>query len=93
VSFVTGTVGKQLGAPAGRNPGSAPAVSVAPGASASATLQITEASNYGTPCGITPVAGLRVYPPNETAALFVPHTDQGCSNTADVTLHISPFQP
>jgi hypothetical protein len=65
-------------------------VTVAPGHTATATLGIVDASNYGPGCLLTSVRGLRVYPPGQTAALFVPHTDQGCANPADKTLTIRP---
>lgn len=92
VSFVTGGSGSQVGAAATRIPGSAPSVSLAPGGTAGATLQITEATNYGSGCQVTPVSGLRVYPPNQTASLYVAHTDNACANTTDVTLHVGAFQ-
>jgi hypothetical protein len=90
VSFVTGSAGQQLGAPARRETGPAPIVTLNPGQSATATLGIVEAGNYGASCEITSVVGLRVYPPNNTAAMYVPHADQGCANTADVTLNVQP---
>jgi hypothetical protein len=93
VSFVTVSNGQQVGAPASRTLGSAPSFLVSPGGSARAVLQITEAGNYGRACQITPVAGLRVYPPNQTASLFIAHADQGCANPAIVTLHVGPLQP
>ncbi|HET6966617.1 MAG TPA: DUF4232 domain-containing protein [Acidimicrobiales bacterium] len=93
VSFVTGPTGQQVGAAAARGTGSAPVISLAPGASAGAVLQITDPTNYGTDCGLTQVAGLRVFPPNQTAPLYIAHPDRACSNTTDVTLHIAAFQP
>ncbi len=93
VSFVTGPSGQQVGAAASRGTGSAPAITLAPGSSAGAVLQITDPTNYGTGCGLTSVAGLRVYPPNQTASLYIAHPDRTCSNTADVTLHVSAFPP
>jgi len=90
VSFVTGTSGQQLGAPGRRETGPAPVVTLGAGQSASATLGIVEAGNFPN-CQITPAAGLRVYPPDNTAALYIPHTDQGCANTSVVTLTIRPF--
>ncbi|MDE3203308.1 MAG: DUF4232 domain-containing protein [Acidobacteriota bacterium] len=92
VSFVTGSQGQQVGAPAERAPGSAAQLVVAPGGTAYSVLQITEAGNYASSCGITPTDGLRVYPPNQTAALLVPHTDNGCSNATDITLRVGPLQ-
>lgn len=88
VSFVTGPTGTQVGAAAARSGGTPTAVTVAPSASAHAQLGISEASNYGPGCEMTPVTGLRVYPPGQTAALFVPHTGTGCANKADILLHV-----
>jgi hypothetical protein len=62
-----------------------------PGQAASATLAIVDAANFPSSCQQTPVLGLRVYPPNQTAALFVAHNDMACANTADVTLRIGPL--
>lgn len=92
VSFVTNSAGTQVGAAARRDPGSAATVTLAPGQSAGATLGIVDASNYGSGCGIVPVAGLRVYPPGNTGALFVPHEANACSNSTDVVLHVAPFK-
>lgn len=90
VSFVAGA-GRQIGVPANRQPGSIETITLAPGDSVSAILGITDSSAYGPPCGRTAVLGLRVYPPNQTAALFVPHNDYGCTNPNDVILHIFPL--
>jgi hypothetical protein len=91
VSFVAGTQGRQVGAPAARQVGSAPVVLLAPGQVASSTLGIVEAGNFGTSCQMTAVDGLRVYPPNRTTALYVPHSDTGCANSQDVTLTVRPL--
>jgi hypothetical protein len=91
VSFVTGSNGQQVGAPADRSPGSTLSVLLAPGQRAQAVLQITDAGNYGPSCGITATDGLRVYPPGQTASLLIVHSDKGCSNTRDVTLRVGPF--
>jgi hypothetical protein len=92
VSFVTGTQGQQVGAPAERISESVPSITLAPTGSASAVLQITDPTVYGPTCGLTPTVGLRVYPPNQRAALFIPHSDRGCSNPHDMTLHVGAFQ-
>ena len=55
-------------------------------------LQITEATNFGSDCRVTAVSGLKVFPPNQTASLYVVHTDHACANTTDVTLHVGAFQ-
>jgi hypothetical protein len=91
VSFVTGNQGQQVGAPANRLSGTVSPVTLAPGASSSATLQITDAGDYS-PCGTTPTDGLRVYPPNELASLLIVHSDQTCSDPSKITLHVGPFQ-
>lgn len=92
VSFVTGSAGQQVGAPASRATaaGTEKLVTLAPGQSAYAQLAVAEAGNYGTTCQITPTDGLRVYPPGDTTSILVTHNDQACANTADVTLHVGP---
>jgi hypothetical protein len=77
VSWVAGADGHQVGAAAERqsdNSGSAErTVTLAPGALASAPLDIVDAAVIPTSeCKPVPVRGLRVYPPGEKAALFLP---------------------
>jgi hypothetical protein len=77
VSWVAGTDGHQVGAAAQRqsdNSGSAEqAVTLAPGALASAPLDIVDAAVIPpSGCKPVPVRGLRIYPPGQTAALFLP---------------------
>jgi hypothetical protein len=91
VSFVSGPSGQQVGAPAEKAPGSVAPVTLNPGQSATANLGIAQAANFSSGCQITAVAGLRVYPPNQTASLFIAHSDEACANTADVTLRVGPF--
>lgn len=93
ISFVAGSDQHQVGAPAARSGPAGPAITLASGQSASAQLQITDASNYGTPCGITQTDGLRVYPPDQLASLVIAHADRACTNTTDVTLHVGALQP
>jgi hypothetical protein len=93
VSFVAGADGHQVGAAATRVAGSAPNVMLSPQQEAVATLAIVDATNFGSPCGLTEVLGLRVYPPDNTAALFVAGTNKACANTEDQTLRIGAFQP
>ena len=76
VSWVAGADGHQVGAAATRqadNSGPAErAVTLAPGALASAPLDIVNASALPpAQCKPVPVRGLRVYPPGERAALFL----------------------
>jgi hypothetical protein len=91
VSFVAGSNGHQVGAAASRLSGPTPPITLPPGQSTTATLGIVDAGNYPSSCQQTPVLGLRVYPPNQTTSLYVPHTDTACANTADVTLRIYPL--
>lgn len=90
VSLVTSESGGQIGAAATHLSGTVATVTLAHGQSASANLGITVASNYGSSCDITAAAGLRVYPPGQTTALFIPHSESGCANSADDVLHVGP---
>jgi hypothetical protein len=76
VSWVRGAQGLQTGAAAVRQPdpgGSERVVTLAPGALASAPLDIVDAAVIPpSECKPVPVRGLRVYPPGQKAALFLP---------------------
>jgi hypothetical protein len=97
VSYVTGSTGTQVGSPATRVPApgaTAQAINVAPGGSAHATLREINVANYPpATCGPTPVLGLRVYPPNQTAAVFVAQATNGCAQTGPAQLEITFVQP
>ncbi|PRY32411.1 DUF4232 domain-containing protein [Umezawaea tangerina] len=87
VSFVTGDNGAQVGAPATREADGGPVVPLAPGATATSTLSITNAGVFDpAECKPADVRGLRVYPPGETAAVFVPHDQQTCSGADKSTM-------
>ncbi|MFD1214594.1 DUF4232 domain-containing protein, partial [Arthrobacter sp. GCM10027362] len=91
VSYVDAN-GKQVGAPAQRNPDAAvTAVTVAPGGSAVAEVRQTNAQNYGEECRPTNVAGVRVYPPNDTASLVAPQSTVGCANEKVVLMTVGTF--
>lgn len=94
VSFVTGANGTPVGAAAQRdNFGPIATVVVAPGHTARAILLEVDSGNFPPDtCRLVPVSGLRIYPPNQTAALFVPQAVQACSNPADPVLKIRPIQ-
>ena len=77
VSWVAGSDGHQVGNAAVRQddvPGSKEElVTLAPGATASAPLDFVQAAVVSkAECKPVPVKGLRVYPPGEKAALFLP---------------------
>jgi hypothetical protein len=92
VSLTTSPGGGPIGAPARRDT-SAPVVDVllAPGQSGTAVLRYTQARNY-TDCALVPAAGFRIYPPEETASLFVAQPSDACSNASIELLTIGPFQ-
>ena len=93
VSYV-GAADQQIGAPADRDPAAKPvAVPLAPGASAVAQLQQTNADNYGPECDRTDVAAVRVYPPNDTAWLEAAQQTVGCANDEIVLMTVGTFQP
>jgi len=85
VSYVQGGAdGAQVGAAATRSGESTGAVTLAPNAAATAMVRAVEVRNYPEDtCAPTPVAGLRVYPPNDTGSIFVPYATTGCSETGD----------
>jgi Protein of unknown function (DUF4232) len=102
VSAVT-LSGRQIGRPAGwgnTKPGS---VTLANGATATASLQAGDPANYGTKCflpGPAPspghpgklptAAGLRVYPPNQRASKVIPFPISACASSGPVWLHAGP---
>ena len=97
VSFVTTPNGSPIGAPAGRqaNPNGSPPqkVTLAGGASAYSVLQVSMAGNYpASSCGMTKVPGLRVYPPNQKASLYVTSQQEACSNSSTVVMDVEPLQ-
>jgi hypothetical protein len=82
VSYVAGDDGHQVGPAAAMSGERGAQVPIAPGATARAQLQLVNVQNYDPgACHPVPVRGLRVYPPGDTAALFVPVEGTGCSTT------------
>jgi hypothetical protein len=94
VSFVTGPGGAQIGAPADEDPGTARSlVTLAPGAIAHALLQVTVAQNFpAAKCGLTTAHWLKVFPPGQTAALFVKYSSSTCSHASIRVLHVQTVQ-
>jgi len=65
-------------------------ITLLPGTSATAVLQIADAYNYpAARCKRTNAAGLRVYPPNQTRAKTVPFPFPACSSTAAPILNVA----
>jgi hypothetical protein len=81
VSFTSGRSGSQIGDPASRNPVVHPVtVTLAPGATAHATLQVVDAQNYSaSKCHPVTAHWLRVFPPGQTAARYVRFAALVCS--------------
>ena len=78
----------QLGSAASQNNHLTPhLVSLASGATATAVLRIGDVGHFPT-CGRVTAAGLRVYPPNQTAAEVVPFPFGACSRTGPVYLSV-----
>jgi hypothetical protein len=94
VSLVISPRSEPVGAPADRvQQGTAKPIVLKPGGHADATLRITEAGNFSAAkCRPTPTQGLRVYPPNETHAAFVPHRSTACESTKVHLLELRPYQ-
>jgi hypothetical protein len=81
VSFVTGTGGSQIGGAASRNPAvSSALVTLAPGSTAHATLQVVNAMNYpNAECHLVTAHTMKIYPPNQTAPIYLSFTAPACA--------------
>jgi Protein of unknown function (DUF4232) len=67
-------------------------ITLAPGGTANAQLQIVDALNYPpSTCSPVKAAYLRVYPPNQTVPVYLANTSQVCSKPVQ-TLFISAVQ-
>jgi hypothetical protein len=96
VSFVTGDSGQQVGAPADRDGEIGPAVTLAPGQTAHAPLSMLNGIGAYSPdeprCGATQIRGIRVFPPDDTAALFIPGDNTVCGNPSTHTMTVRTVQ-
>jgi hypothetical protein len=82
VSYVAGDDGHQVGPAAFRVGTKGGPISLAPGATANAPVGFVQVGNFDPAvCQPTPVRGLRVYPPHETAAMFVAMDGTGCAGS------------
>jgi hypothetical protein len=81
VSYVGGADGHQVGAPANREGDKGSLILLGKGEVASAMIGFANVNNYdGVTCQPQPVRGLRVYPPQETASLYIDMPTTGCGN-------------
>jgi hypothetical protein len=97
--------GHQFGSPAGWAAVPITTVTLANGATATATLNVADTGSFGLQCfsrppgpgdphGILPTAaGLRVYPPGQTAAKVIPYPLQACAHTGPVWMGAGPVTP
>ena len=96
VSFVTWPSGSEVGNPASRMPltaGPAHVVTITPGSTANAVLQVADAGNYPTSaCQPASAPYLRVFPPGQTAALYVRNGYRACASRGVTILHVEPVQ-
>jgi hypothetical protein len=86
VSLVTGPPYAQVGLAAERDTTSpVKLVTLTPGATATALLQIVDAQNFSSStCSPVQATNLRIYPPNQTASVFLPDTSYGCGDPVQV---------
>jgi hypothetical protein len=85
-----GLTGARVGAAAERIlTGAVVAVRLAPGATATSVLQLTDAGNFpSSACHELLAAGLRVYPPGATVSKLVPYPFEACSSEHSIFLHV-----
>ncbi len=81
VSLADGTPVTQLGLPAAENPAAArQLVTLKPGATGNALLQIAAAGNYpAASCHPVTAHYLQIYPPNQTTPLYLAYTSATCA--------------
>ncbi|MEV7603847.1 DUF4232 domain-containing protein [Paenarthrobacter sp. NPDC089322] len=92
VSLTADANGAPIGEPATRETTTpVTRIELAPGKSAWAELRYTQAGNYGD-CTKVPAAGYRIYPPEDTASLFIAEPHDACSNAGIKLLTITAFQ-
>ena len=94
VSLVKGPPYTQIGLAAKRSTTTPKTlVTLAPGATANALLQIVDALNYpSATCGPTKATALKIYPPNQTEPVYLPNTSTGCAKPVQ-TMTIGAVQP
>jgi len=82
VSLAGGSPLAQVGAAADRQSGEkAAVVTLQPQGVASATLRIVEAQNFpASKCDATPTTSIKIYPPNQTAPIYLSYHSTGCTD-------------
>jgi hypothetical protein len=94
VSLVTGPSHQQLGLAAKRSASTlVTTVTLAPGATANAQLQIVDALNFpSSTCSPAKASDVKVFPPDQFTAVYLPDTSYGCGKSVQ-TLFIAPIRP
>jgi hypothetical protein len=94
VSLVKGPPYTQIGLAAKRSTTTPKTlVTLAPGATANALLQIVDALNYpSASCGPTKATALKIYPPNQTEPVYLPNTSSGCAKPVQI-MYIGAVRP
>ncbi len=67
-------------------------VTIAEGATTSAVVQIVDVGVYPGTCVPAHAAGLRVYPPDQTTAKFVPFPFLACSRSGPIVVNARPVE-
>lgn len=91
VSFVAGATGTQVGSAFTRIRAETPSITLAPGGRAYAAILLANPDNVPrTDCKPVPVRGYRVYPPDETAAVFVGRPQTACAAAGKAVGQVRP---
>jgi len=94
VSLVSGPPYVQIGLAAKRQANNTPVevITLAPGDVANALLQIVDALNFPTAtCSPAAATDLQVFPPGQTAAVYLPNQSEACAEPVQTTF-IGPVQ-
>lgn len=94
VAFVSSPGGSVIGAPAGRSAAERDLITLGPGATAHATLAVSDVLMQNN-CRQhqVPVTWLQVFPPNQNTPLFArftPLNGVGCADKSLVVMHVTP---
>jgi hypothetical protein len=93
VSFVAAIGGNQIGAAASRSPASKRLVVLAPGKKAHALLDLLDVLNFPpSECAASDAHWIKVYPPNQFSATYVPWTAKVCSKPKPVYMSVAPVR-
>jgi hypothetical protein len=93
ISFVTGVGGQQIGAGASRSPASKRLIVLAPGKTAHAQMDLVDVLNFPpSKCAASNAHWIKVYPPNQFSATYVPWTAKVCSKPKPVYMSVAPVR-